>query len=133
MNKELIQLIEIICYRLNKGINGATAAYYELKVHAESRSPTEILSHVVDVSNYGLHMLDLPKSLKNEAHLVQQVMDNFELMKSHVSKTKVDMETSKKLIYGPLSDTLTHIGQLALLRRLDGTPIPHENFTKAKI
>ena len=34
---------------------------------------------------------------------------------------------------GPVADTLTHIGQIAMLRRLGGSPIKGENYFKADI
>lgn len=37
------------------------------------------------------------------------------------------------VLQGPLSDAMTHAGQLALLRRLAVSPIPPENFIVATI
>lgn len=36
-----------------------------------------------------------------------------------------------RLLQGPLSDAMTHAGQLAMLRRLAGIAIPPENFFSA--
>ena len=41
--------------------------------------------------------------------------------------------TDEQLLHGPFADTMTHVGQLALLRRLEGTPVPSENFIFARI
>ena len=41
--------------------------------------------------------------------------------------------TLEQLLQGPLSDTMAHIGQLLLLRRMVGSPIAAENFLKADI
>jgi len=133
MNKELIQLINIIQYRLEKSMLNADEKYYDFKLGNESRSPNEILSHLVDVSNYGLSMLDAPKSSNEESSVLKKVNANFVLMRSFLSEKIIDDNMSKRLINGPLSDTLTHIGQLALLRRLHGSPIRHENFSNANI
>ena len=38
-----------------------------------------------------------------------------------------------QLIQGPISDAMTHAGQLAILRRLAGSPVPSENFIFAEI
>ena len=43
------------------------------------------------------------------------------------------MDCTLKVIQGPLADILTHIGQLAMLRRIYQKPITGENFMKAKI
>jgi hypothetical protein len=41
--------------------------------------------------------------------------------------------TPEVLLQGPFSDAMTHAGQLALLRRLAGSPVPPENFIFATI
>ena len=41
--------------------------------------------------------------------------------------------TPERLLQGPLSDVMTHAGQLAMLRRLSGDPIPPENFMRADV
>jgi len=41
--------------------------------------------------------------------------------------------SAERLLQGPLSDAMTHAGQLAMLRRLAGTPVPPENFIVADI
>jgi len=131
MNKELIQLINIILYRLEKSIQNANQEYYDFQVGNESRSPSEILWHLVDVSNYGLNILDAPKSSSTQGSTLEIINENFAIMKSRLSEEKLDEEISRKLINGPLSDTLTHIGQLAYLRRLEGNAIDWENYTNA--
>ncbi len=41
--------------------------------------------------------------------------------------------TPERLLQGPFADAMTHAGQLAMLRRLAGSPIPPENFLEAAI
>jgi hypothetical protein len=41
--------------------------------------------------------------------------------------------TDEQFLQGPLADAMTHAGQLAMLRRLAGTPVPSENFIHAEI
>jgi hypothetical protein len=41
--------------------------------------------------------------------------------------------TPERLLQGPLADAMTHAGQLAMLRRLYGSPVPPENFVLAEI
>lgn len=40
---------------------------------------------------------------------------------------------AEKLLQGPLSDAMTHVGQLAMLRRMANDPIPSESFFHAPI
>ncbi len=39
----------------------------------------------------------------------------------------------EKLIQGPLADALTHVGQLAMLRGMAGSPIRPESYARAEI
>jgi len=39
----------------------------------------------------------------------------------------------EKLLQGPIADALTHIGQIAMIRRLAGVPIKGENYFAAEI
>ena len=41
--------------------------------------------------------------------------------------------TPEKMLQGPFSDAMTHAGQLAMIRRLAGSPVPSENFIFAEI
>jgi hypothetical protein len=40
---------------------------------------------------------------------------------------------ANRLFQGPIADVLTHVGQLAMLRRLSGAPIVGENFYVADV
>lgn len=39
----------------------------------------------------------------------------------------------ERLFQGPIADALTHVGQLAMLRRMSGAPIKGENYFAADI
>jgi hypothetical protein len=39
----------------------------------------------------------------------------------------------ERLVQGPIADALTHTGQLAMLRRIEGTPIKGENYARAQV
>lgn len=41
--------------------------------------------------------------------------------------------TAEQLLQGPFCDAMTHAGQLAILRRIAGSPVPPENFIYAEI
>ena len=41
--------------------------------------------------------------------------------------------TDEQFLQGPLADAMTHAGQLAMLRRLHGSPVPSENFIFADV
>ncbi len=39
----------------------------------------------------------------------------------------------EQFLQGPLSDAMTHAGELAMLRRIHGDPVPSANFIFAKV
>ena len=39
----------------------------------------------------------------------------------------------ENLFQGPIADALTHVGQIAILRRMAGEPVKAENYYKAEI
>lgn len=47
--------------------------------------------------------------------------------------TPLEGTTPERLLQGPFSDAMTHVGQLSMLRRLAGKPIPAENFHDAAV
>ena len=73
------------------------------------------------------------------------VLPDFRAAVEHFHETLVDVArhlesgtefndiTAEKLLQGPFSDAMTHAGQLAMLRRLAGSPVPPENFVFADI
>lgn len=42
-------------------------------------------------------------------------------------------EPVEKLFQGPIADALTHVGQIAMLRRMAGVPVRGENYFVARI
>jgi hypothetical protein len=70
-------------------------------------------------------------SFKEEIERFHQILENLrDLIQSGAPLREISPE---QLLQGPFSDVMTHAGQLALLRRLHGTPVPPENFIYADI
>ena len=56
-----------------------------------------------------------------------------ELDKTLASGAPLRHHTEERMLQGPLADAMTHVGQLAMLRRLAGAATKAENFAEAKI
>ena len=56
-----------------------------------------------------------------------------ELFDAYLASAEPLHESAEKLFQGPIADALTHVGQIAMLRRLAGAPIRGENYFKADI
>ena len=47
--------------------------------------------------------------------------------------TELHKITLERILQGPSSDAMSHAGQLVMLRRLAGSPVPPENFVFAAV
>ena len=62
--------------------------------------------------------------------------DNFRRAFDGFEPAKIARYTPRKvekLMQGPVADALTHVGQLAMLRRIAGAPSRSENYSVAEI
>jgi hypothetical protein len=64
---------------------------------------------------------------------VQRFFESLKAFDDYLAGPEPLHASAEKLFQGPLADALTHIGQLAILRRLSGIPIRGENYYKADI
>jgi hypothetical protein len=74
-----------------------------------------------------------PEPLPKFEEEVKRFHEMVEDLARHVADTPMSGITSQQLLQGPFSDVMSHIGQLALLRRLAGAPIAPENFINADV
>jgi hypothetical protein len=51
----------------------------------------------------------------------------------HIASKNPLHVSAEKLFQGPIADALTHVGQIAMLRRISGSPILGENYLQADI
>lgn len=90
-----------------------------------------------DVLNHARTFVGGPARLGPLPTYEEEVARFFEIvseLRGHLSRgASFDGTTPERLLQGPLSDAMTHAGQLAMLRRLAGGPIPPEKFHDAEM
>jgi hypothetical protein len=137
----LRHFLAALAYRLQKAVRGAPQGYWEFEAGSGVRTPRRILRHINSVLIYAL--LVLQTGDYNYRTDLRDLDPEGEIARFHTTLEALDHELSGRadlsddlllrLLQGPLSDAMTHIGQLAQLRRLAGSPVRGENFTKADI
>ncbi len=90
------------------------------------------------VINYAIGLLSEPRDVLMDCATYGAEVDRFfVLLRELGERIRVTMDltdtTAERLLQGPLADAMGHAGQLALLRRLSGSPIPPEDFFAAAI
>ena len=127
-----------LAYRTQKALRDAPAEFGEFRVAHQVRTPHELIRHMDDVMGYartffigGSYRAPLSPDL---ASAVAHFHETLEDVARHLDLgSELRGITAAALLQGPLSDDMTHTGQLALLRRLAGSPVPPENFVFAAV
>jgi hypothetical protein len=92
---------------------------------------TGVLGYARTFFNGGIWQPEKLESFTEEVTRFHQVL---EALGTDLEKESPARDLSlEKLLQGPLADAMTHVGQLAMLRRLAGFPVPPENFIRAAI
>ncbi|MCF8564651.1 hypothetical protein LLE49_07815 [Alicyclobacillus tolerans] len=127
-----------LSYRFEKTIKDAPRHFSSVDIGHGVRTPIEIVNHMNHVLRYAIHAFE--KSDLDETPLLtwgdevecfhQSVMRLYQLLKQGLEPHGATLE---QIVQGPISDAMTHVGQLALLRRMADSPISGENFMAANI
>ena len=127
-----------LAYRGGKVLRGAPDEFANYRAAETSRTPAEIVAHLVDLLDWALSIARGQQAWKNsEAVGWQAGADRFfasltALDQYLASSDPLDV-SPEQLFQAPIADALTHVGQLAMLRRMAGTPIRAENYFAADI
>ena len=83
------------------------------------------------------HLRDEPPAALDPLDSLDAELVRFEhalgTLSQYLANRELSEDLSCRLLQGPLADAMTHAGQLALLRRLAGSPTPATNFFTATI
>lgn len=137
-NELLKHFLAAIAYRTQKALRGAPETFSEFHAGSHVRTPHELVWHMTGVLGYaityfrgGVWQPEKLESFAAEIARFHQILQ--ELGEMLDSRAPIREISPKQLLQGPLADVMTHAGQLAMLRRLAGCPVPPENFIRARI
>lgn len=127
-----------IAYRAAKVERDAPPGFGDFQLGKGARAPVEIMSHLADLFDWGLRMAQgssawiqsKPQRWRNEVARFHASL--LELDRHLASEEPLEV-SAEELFQGPISDALTHIGQIAVLRRQNGSPVRSEVYAKADI
>jgi len=130
--------VATLAYRGGKAVRDAPPGYAGFKAAPSSRTPGEILAHIGDLLEWAL---SLAKG-KEEWHGATPLTWEQESARFFAALATLDAYLAsdaplgvppEKLFQGPIADALTHVGQIAMLRRMAGSPVRGENYQRADI
>lgn len=134
----LRHFLAALAYRTQKALRGAPEGFAGFKAGNDVRTPHELICHMRSVLGYARTFFIGGVYERPEPDDFNADIDRFHEMLADLSRhleagTPLLEMTEEKLLQGPFSDAMTHAGQLAMLRRLHGDPVPPENFVVAAI
>lgn len=141
MTRALVaHFLAAIAYRTQKALRDAPASYPAFSAGAQVRTPVEILRHMTSVLGYartfklGGSYPFQPEALESFAAEQERFHAMLESVRDALGEDgSLGTLTPQQLMQGPFADVMTHVGQLALLRRLSGAPVAPENFIFAEV
>lgn len=136
-NELLLHFLATLQYRTNRALDGSPEGFGQFQAAADARSPRDLLRHMTDLIGGSAARVDGPAYHKEEAADLVRERERFDAalrdLAGALASRTLPSEGAKRLLQGPLTDAMTHTGQLSLLRRLAGSPVPAENFYVAAI
>jgi hypothetical protein len=137
--KELFRhSLATLSYRGGKAFRGAPDSFSGFRIRPSGRTAGEILAHICDVLDWGLIMAkekhvwreSTPQAWEQDVERFFAVLRAFDDFISSDSPLQAPLD---KLFQGPIADALTHVGQIAMLRRLAEAPLKAESYFRADV
>ena len=130
--------VATLAYRGGKALSGAPAGFSQFSAGPGTRTPGQILAHVCDLFDWALKLADgvhefhetEPRSWEQDSARFFAALEAFDRRLASGAPLGFD---AGHLFQGPVADALTHVGQIAMLRRMAGAPVRGENYFKAHI
>ncbi len=125
-----------LAYRATRAIDGAPDEFAAFA--GAGRTPGEILAHMGDLFDWALSIAAGKQTWHNSTPLPwpaekQRFFATLQAFDSYLASDEPLEAPIDRLFQGPIADALTHVGQLAMMRRLAGYKIPGENYYVAAI
>lgn len=136
----VVHTLAAIAYRTQKALRGAPESFATFTPGQQVRPVGDVLRHMTSVLGYartfavGGSYPRHPEPLASFAAEQRRFHEMLEALRDSLDAGgNLGSLTPPQLLQGPLPDVLTHVGQLAMLRRLAGIPVPPENFIFADV
>ncbi len=127
-----------LAYRGGKAIRGAPPSFADYRCGETSRTPGQILAHVGDLMDWGFAMAEGRREWHDSQPLewekgCERFFAALKKFDDYLASERSLQVSAEKLFQGPVADALTHVGQIAMLRRMAGVPIRGESYFVAEI
>jgi len=130
--------VATVAYRGGKAVRGAPASFASFSPDGSARTPAKILAHIGDLYDWALSQAKGAEAWHNSTPLawdreVERFFATLQRFDDYLASDAPLAADAEKIFQGAIADSLTHVGQLAMLRRLSGAKMKSENYSRAEI
>jgi hypothetical protein len=127
-----------LAYRAGKAIRGAPDGFADFRVFETSRTAGRLLAHMADLMDWALSVARGDETWRDSKSLdweqgTGRFFASLAALDAYLASAAPLETTPEKLFQGPIADALTHVGQLAMMRRAAGAALRGENYFVAEV
>lgn len=127
-----------VAYRGEKAIRSAPDGFADFKASETTRTPLQILEHIGDLYDWALSIAKgktvwndaVPQNWEQECERFFAALKTFD---DYLASGEELAKPAEKIFQSAVADSLTHIGQINLLRRMFDSPVKGESYYRAEI
>jgi hypothetical protein len=130
--------VATVAYRGAKAVRGAPESFPVYSPDGTARTAAKILAHVGDLFDWALSQAKGAETWTDSTPLdwdreVERFFATLRRFDDFLASDAPLAVAPERIFQGAVADALTHVGQLAMLRRLAGAKITGENYSRAEI
>jgi hypothetical protein len=127
-----------LAYRAEKVLRDIPDGFADQRFAPASRTPLEIVNHLGDLVEWGKRMANgeykwIAEQKTEWTAACDRFFRGLSDFDAALAASTFDAHSPAVIFQGPIADSLTHVGQLALLRGIAGEPIKPESYARAEI
>ena len=130
--------VATVAYRGGKAVRDAPASFAAYSADGTPRTPARILAHIGDLFDWALTQAKGAEAWSDSTPLewdreVERFFATLQRFDDYLASDAPLAAPAERIFQGAVADALTHVGQLAMLRRLAGARMKSENYSRAEI
>ena len=134
----LRHMVATVAYRGGKAVRNAPPEFASFSGDGSARTAVKILAHIGDLYDWALTQAKGAEAWNDSTPLewdreVERFFAAVQRFDDYLASDVPLAATPEKIFQGAIADSLTHVGQIAILRRLGGARMKSENYSRADI
>lgn len=130
--------VATVAYRGGKAVRDAPSSFAAFSPDGSPRTAGKILAHIGDLFDWALSQAKGAEAWNDSTPLewsreVERFFTALQRFDEYLASDAPLAVPAELMFQGAIADALTHVGQLAMMRRLAGAKIKGENYSRAEI